>query len=252
MTTDPQTDPNARKRKRRGLIIPVSTGAVLLLFLVAFGVTIIEEGHVGIVKRWGKAVAQLDPGFHFIVPVADSIEKIEVRQRKNVEELRAATENQLPITASVSINWTVNRESAMDLFIAYGGLDQFEARILDPKLRSAAKAALSKFRYPATLLTQVHSHTFEKREPLGKGLGTAVTLSRRMKASSAKPPHHGVHQIPGLRLHVCLVPWIRRVQSSRLANPPKGQIGFFDGPLEAAPAYPSRQDHGHDPGHIAA
>lgn len=145
MTTDPQTDPNARKRKRRGLFIPVSTGAVVLLFLVAFGVTIIDEGHVGIVKRWGKAVAQLDPGFHFIVPVADSIEKIEVRQRKNVEELRAATENQLPITASVSINWTVNRESAMDLFIAYGGLDQFEARILDPKLRSAAKAALSKF-----------------------------------------------------------------------------------------------------------
>ena len=145
MATDPQTDPTARKRKRRDLIFPLSIGAALLLFLVGFGVTIIEEGHVGIVKRWGKAVVQLDPGFHFIVPIADSIEKIEVRQRKNVEDLRAATENQLPITASVSINWTVNRESAMDLFIAYGGLDQFEARILDPKLRSAAKAALSKF-----------------------------------------------------------------------------------------------------------
>ena len=145
MATDPQTDPTTPKRKRRDLFVPLSLGAALLLILVGFGVTIIDEGHVGIVKRWGKAVAQLDPGFHFIVPIADSIEKIEVRQRKNVEELRAATENQLPITASVSINWTVNRESAMALFIAYGGLDQFEARILDPKLRSAAKAALSKF-----------------------------------------------------------------------------------------------------------
>ena len=119
--------------------------APVLVVLAGTGFTILEEGHVGILKRWGKAVAQLDPGFHFIVPLADRIEKIEVRQRRNVEELRAATENQLPITASVSINWTVNRESAMDLFIAYGGLDQFETRILDPKLRSAAKAALAKF-----------------------------------------------------------------------------------------------------------
>ena len=33
----------------------------------------------------------------------------------------------------------------MDLFIAYGVLGRFETRILDPKLRSAAKAALSGF-----------------------------------------------------------------------------------------------------------
>lgn len=98
-----------------------------------------------IVKRRGKAVAQLDPGFHLKLPIADRIEQIEVRQRKNVEELRAATANQLAITASASINWTANRESAMQLFIRYGGLDQLEARILDPKQRSAAKAALSRF-----------------------------------------------------------------------------------------------------------
>ena len=31
------------------------------------------------------------------------------------------------------------------MFIQYGGLEQFESRILDPKLRSAAKAAISQF-----------------------------------------------------------------------------------------------------------
>ena len=45
----------------------------------------------------------------------------------------------------MSINWTVEKASAMDLFIKYGGLEQFENRILDPKLRSAAKAALAQF-----------------------------------------------------------------------------------------------------------
>ena len=148
MTADPKArhGPIARLTTRRGVIFSVAAGGIVLLLLAVSSVTIIEEGHVGIVKRWGKAVVQLDPGFHLKLPIADRIEEIEVRQRKNVEELRAATANQLPITASVSINWTANRESAMDLFIRYGGLDQFEARILDPKLRSAAKAALSKFR----------------------------------------------------------------------------------------------------------
>ena len=147
MTADPQSrsGPLARIRARRGHYLWLAAGWFLLLALAFTSIVIIEEGHVGIVKRWGKAVAQLDPGFHLKLPIADRIEEIEVRQRKNVEELRAATANQLAITASVSINWTANRESAMQLFIRYGGLDQFEARILDPKLRSAAKAALSRF-----------------------------------------------------------------------------------------------------------
>ncbi|MXX89812.1 MAG: prohibitin family protein [Boseongicola sp. SB0677_bin_26] len=125
-------------------ITPTIIG-LFVLFLLLGSVYTVEEGHVGIVKRWSKAVDQVGPGLHVKIPIADSIERIEVRQRKNVEDLAAATKNQLPTTATVSINWTVNRNSAMDLFIHYGGLDQFETRILDPKLRSAAKAAIARF-----------------------------------------------------------------------------------------------------------
>ena len=105
----------------------------------------VPEGHVAVVKRFSKAIAQVDPGLHVKIPFVDSIEAIEVRQRKNTEELAAATENQLPVSAQVSINWTVDKSSAMALFVQYGGLDQFETRILDPKLRSVAKAAISQF-----------------------------------------------------------------------------------------------------------
>lgn len=111
---------------------------------------IIPEGAVGILKTWSEAKSQVGPGLHFKVPIAQSVEPIEVRQRRNVEDLSGATKNQLPITAKVSINWTVNKASAKDLFITYGGLEQFETRILDPKLRSVAKGAIAKF--PADLL----------------------------------------------------------------------------------------------------
>ncbi|MYJ52605.1 MAG: prohibitin family protein, partial [Gammaproteobacteria bacterium] len=91
---------------------------ILVLFLSIYTV---NEGHVGIVKRFSKAIEQVDPGLHLKVPFVDSVEVIEVRQRKNSEDLAAATANQLPVTATVSINWTVDKSSAMDLFIRYGG-----------------------------------------------------------------------------------------------------------------------------------
>ena len=102
------------------------------------------EGHVGI-KMFGRADAQLPPGLNFKIPLIQTVETVEVRQRRNVEELTGATSEQLPIRATVSVNWTANKESALDLYVKYGGIPQFEERILDPKLRSVSKAAIAKF-----------------------------------------------------------------------------------------------------------
>ncbi|MEM7193337.1 MAG: prohibitin family protein [Pseudomonadota bacterium] len=125
---------------------------LFVLFLGLIGLSLwqvlfqIEEGHVGIVKRFGEATDQVKPGLHTKIPFVDRVETLEIRTRKNVEKLAAATHEQMPVTADVSINWTVIRDQAFDLYKRYGGLSQFENRILDPKLRSAAKEAISRFK----------------------------------------------------------------------------------------------------------
>lgn len=106
----------------------------------------IDEGHVGIVKRFGEATTQVNPGLHTKIPFADTIEELEIRTRKNTENLKASTFEQMPVQAEVSVNWTVNRTEAFELYKGYGGLDQFENRILDPRLRSATKDALARFK----------------------------------------------------------------------------------------------------------
>lgn len=106
----------------------------------------IDEGHVGIVKRFGEATTQVNPGLHTKVPFADGIEELEIRTRKNSENLKASTFEQMPVQAEVSVNWTVIRAEAFNLYKGYGGLDQFENRILDPRLRSATKDALARFK----------------------------------------------------------------------------------------------------------
>ena len=124
----------------------VGIGTVVLLGVLSVGsVTVVPEGHVGIKKMFGRADNQLNPGLNFKLPLIQTVETVEVRQRRNVEELTGATSEQLPLQATVSINWTANKESALDLYVKYGGIPQFEERILDPKLRSVSKAAIAKF-----------------------------------------------------------------------------------------------------------
>ena len=121
----------------------VAITAFILVWMVFFT---IDEGHVGIVKRFGEATTQVNPGLHLKVPFADSVEELEIRTRKNTEALKASTYEQMPVQAEVSVNWTVIRSEAFELYKNYGGLDQFENRILDPRLRSAAKDALARFK----------------------------------------------------------------------------------------------------------
>lgn len=124
----------------------IKLGSVLVVgVLVLSSYFIVIEGHVGVVKRFGEARHQENPGLHFKIPFIETVELIEVRTRKNAEKMASSTKEQMPVTVEVSVNWTVNKDAALDLFRRYGGLDQFEQRILDPRFRSATKDTIPKY-----------------------------------------------------------------------------------------------------------
>ena len=126
-------------------MIKIVIGLIVVAILWSALYTI-DEGHVGIVKRFGEATTQVSPGLHYKIPIADTVNELEIRTRKNSEALKASTFEQMPVQVEVSVNWTVNRTEAFELYKNYGGLDQFENRILDPRLRSATKDALARFK----------------------------------------------------------------------------------------------------------
>jgi len=128
----------------KNMIIDIIAG-VLGITLFFGTVYTVEEGHIGIKKRFSEAVEQVNPGLHFKMPFIESIEPIEVRTRKNAEKMPSSTSEQMPVTVEVSVNWTVDKTAALDLYRKYGGLAQFEARILDPRFRSAAKDVIPHF-----------------------------------------------------------------------------------------------------------
>jgi regulator of protease activity HflC (stomatin/prohibitin superfamily) len=124
----------------------IDVAILISLCIGLFGsIYTVNEGHVGIVKRFSEARSQVSPGLHFKVPLIDSVEEIEVRTRKNEEKMASSTKEQMPVTVVVSVNWTVEKSAALELFRQYGGLSQFEQRILDPRFRSATKGVIPKF-----------------------------------------------------------------------------------------------------------
>jgi regulator of protease activity HflC (stomatin/prohibitin superfamily) len=126
--------------------ITSTIGIIVVALIFGSGaIYTVDEGHIGIVKRFNEAKAQVSPGLHFKVPFVDSVESIEVRTRKNEEKMSSSTKEQMPVTVHVSVNWTVDKASALDLYRQYGGLTQFEQRILDPRFRSATKDVIPRF-----------------------------------------------------------------------------------------------------------
>jgi regulator of protease activity HflC (stomatin/prohibitin superfamily) len=136
------------------LNIPLKTIITVLIMVIGVWSSIytVNEGHIGIVKRFSEAKEQVNPGLHFKIPFIDSVEEIEVRTRKNEERMASSTKEQMPVTVTVSVNWTVDKAAALDLFRQYGGLSQFENRILDPRFRAATKDVIP--RYDAEKLIQ--------------------------------------------------------------------------------------------------
>lgn len=104
----------------------------------------IPEGHVGVLTRYGQAVRQDGPGFQWKTPFVEDYEIIEVRERRSTADMSVSA-RELPVSAQVSFNWSVNPTAAMRLFIEYGTIAQFEDRVVLPSFQQAVKAAIGGF-----------------------------------------------------------------------------------------------------------
>ena len=139
---------NIKLKVASGAIIIGAIFGLIILFSSWF---ITKEGHVDVVKRFGKAISVAQPGLNFKIPLIDTTDTIEIRTRKNMEEMSAATAEQMPVSATVSMNWSANQETLLELYKAYGSLEQFEFRVIDPKFRAITKESIAKFTAEETI-----------------------------------------------------------------------------------------------------
>ena len=129
---------------------------VLVSILLMGSVYTVEEGNVNIIKRFGKAIDYVSPGLHFKVPIVDSTKPMDVRTRKYAVTMQASTtgkvggkdagkvELQMPSTIKMSANWSIPEAEALSIYKVFGGLEQYEDKILDPRVLKATKSVFAK------------------------------------------------------------------------------------------------------------
>lgn len=107
---------------------------------------IVNEGNVGVITRMGQAQYQEGPtGLQFKTPFIEGVREFDVRERAFTLTMDAATFDQLPTTMEVSVNWQPNSDAIMDIFVKYGGPEQFAANTVAPRLRQALKSTVGRF-----------------------------------------------------------------------------------------------------------
>jgi regulator of protease activity HflC (stomatin/prohibitin superfamily) len=120
----------------------VSFVVLLSLWLAAFNT---QAGTVDIVLRWGAPVRVTEPGLNFKIPFAETRHTVELRERAFVKTYESASRDPMELNVTVALNWAVNKEHVIQLYNQFGDLDQFEQRIIAPRLPDAVKAVVSRF-----------------------------------------------------------------------------------------------------------
>lgn len=135
-----------------GLVVTVmqnaprwTTGLAGFLFLVmiagAMGNTSVDAGSVGIQKRFGRVVGQLDPGLHFIRPIGDSVDSFPVQSRIVKPNEDASSADLQVVHFEVTFRYHIDPNHAAYVFVQDNG--DPESKVITPAILEAIKATTS-------------------------------------------------------------------------------------------------------------
>lgn len=130
---------------RKILIIGAVIVAVGILFIGSF-FTIIGPGDRGVLMNFGAVSGRiLDPGFHFLIPVQQSVAKISVQVQKTQSSQSAASKDLQIVTTGVAVNYNLVPDRVNRIYRDIGGLESVDQKIIAPAIANAVKAVTAHY-----------------------------------------------------------------------------------------------------------
>src|SRR3990167_8798231 len=134
-----------RQSSGAGLFL-FGTGTIVLLIVgiiaLLASISVIGATERGVVTLFGKVQGSIEPGLHFLNPLAN-VHKFDVQTNKESTDSTAASKDLQDVTTSVALNYNVNPSGVVGLYLAVG--DEVVTRITDPSLQESIKAATAKY-----------------------------------------------------------------------------------------------------------
>lgn len=133
--------------------------AAFVLGIVLFGSWFtIGAGEIGVITRFGEVQRVADSGFNFKIPLIESVSKMETRIQKEEVTSSAVTKDLQDVEASLALNYSIDRETALKLFKEVGV--NYKENVITPVLHESFKAGTAQ--YTAESLITNRSEAKEK------------------------------------------------------------------------------------------
>jgi regulator of protease activity HflC (stomatin/prohibitin superfamily) len=122
------------------VIVIVAVAAV-----VAFGssTTTIPAGNKGVLLNFGEVVGVLDPGFHWISPIGQTVVLVNTQTQSATADENAASSDLQEVSASVTVNYQIDPAFVKEVYTTLR--DQYQSRVILPAMQDGLKASTAKY-----------------------------------------------------------------------------------------------------------
>jgi regulator of protease activity HflC (stomatin/prohibitin superfamily) len=141
--------PGMRPGMRSSMTPTIVIGAVIAVLLLIWlfrPFTIVDGGYVGVKTFFGAPEQDvLGSGFHFIVPIAETVYEVSTQPQLASTTETASTQDQQNVSTGVSVNFTVNPANAVTFWKNYRDIPTLTQTIIAPIVSNDTKAVTADY-----------------------------------------------------------------------------------------------------------
>ena len=129
----------------RNIVIGLVT--IILVIFIVIGlncITTVPTGFVGVKTRFGKVQEDvIQEGLNMKAPFIEKIVKIDCKTKKVETTAAGSTKDMQNVSASIAVNYNVNKETANSLYREVG--KEYEDVIINPAVQESIKSTLAQY-----------------------------------------------------------------------------------------------------------
>ncbi|MBD2168246.1 prohibitin family protein [Calothrix membranacea FACHB-236] len=122
------------------------TAILCLITIILTPFVIVNPGERGVLMQFGRVEATvLQEGIHLIIPIVNTVKKINVRIQKQEISAEASSKDLQDVFTDVALNWHIIPEETYITFQEIGDEKDVVEKIINPAVEEVLKAVVAKY-----------------------------------------------------------------------------------------------------------
>jgi len=127
--------------------ISYSIVGFLALIIILSSFTIIRQGEVGVVTRFGRATGrEMNPGLNFKAPIIEGVTRFDTKIKRADANAGAGTKDLQTVNTSIVLNYHIQGADTSDIFSNLGDDDKLFDKVIYPAIQEVVKASFSQYK----------------------------------------------------------------------------------------------------------